>query len=514
MSLESRRRLVLDCPLFEGRAFQYGPACAVARRLRRRFLVYYPLGSGKTLSAIHAARTFLERKPNGKIIILTTLSNVSSTWSKNIRLYLDHVSDKNNGIANAQVHNIQWWFSQNNPRAHHYNKLIQALSTNKLSSRTNLINMDYKQLYREKSRYHGRIREQTIHKLWNEFKSQLTETQKRDRQSFLQATIPEGPYFLIVDECQQFINLSGESLLVNALAHHAWGTLLLSATPIFEQSQQRGLRELLGLNYDDNIRASILWTNDRSEKPRIIDKGVRKVTMSTQEWATHQTAKRAMSAIYSSEDAYRTKTRQACNCDSKWDAISAQLDADCETFANAGGPVRMVVYSFYLDNGVEGFLHYLQTQKRGRMNSKNRFKYMLDDVPVYVSLMNEDTLAWFNRKPNPSKPSHKILLISSRSGTGISLKNVRAVHIMEPQWTYADEEQAIGRCTRKNSHTLVEKKLEVTRWVAVHPRGTTADQHVRARMLEKKRQTDVILNKFKNYGDETLRSLLDDFERS
>tara|TARA_B110000008_G_scaffold28679_1_gene25727 strand:- start:9746 stop:10870 length:1125 start_codon:yes stop_codon:yes gene_type:complete len=374
--------------------------------------------------------------------------------------------------------------------------------------------MDYKQLQREKSRYHGRLRDQTIQKHWNEFKSQLTEKQKGERLSFLQAAIPDGPYFLIVDECQQYINLTGESLLVNALAAGARGTVLLSATPIFQVNQVRGLRSLLGLNYDDNIRPSILWSGDTSKKPNIIDKGVRRVTMSTQEWAVHQTAKRALSAVFASEDAYRTKTRQACNCNSKWDAISAQMDADCGTFATTGGPVRMVVYSFFLDNGVEGFLDYLNIQKNGRMTSHNRLKYRLDSIPVYVSLMNDNTLDWFNRPPNPSKPSHKILLLSGRSGTGISLKNVRAIHIMEPQWSYAEEEQAVGRCTRKDSHDLVEKRLEVTRWMAVHPKGTTADQHVRMRMLEKKKRTDVILKKYRNYGNQTLRALLDSFDRS
>ena len=106
------RARVLDCPLFENRSFQYGPACAVAKRQRNRFLVYYPLGSGKTLAALHAARTFLEMKPNGRIIILTTLSNVKTTWPDNIDKYLKHVSDKNNAIRNAEVHNVDWWFSK------------------------------------------------------------------------------------------------------------------------------------------------------------------------------------------------------------------------------------------------------------------------------------------------------------------------------------------------------------------------------------------------------------------
>jgi len=51
------------CPLFEGRPFQYGPACACALG-QQKMLVYYPLGSGKTLAALHAASVFMEKTPD------------------------------------------------------------------------------------------------------------------------------------------------------------------------------------------------------------------------------------------------------------------------------------------------------------------------------------------------------------------------------------------------------------------------------------------------------------------
>ena len=101
---------------------------------------------------------------------------------------------------------------------------------------------------------------------------------------------------------------------------------------------------------------------------------------------------------------------------------------------------------------------------------------------------------------------------------GISLKNVRAVHLMEPQWSAADEDQAVGRATRKNSHDLVPRNVEVTRWLAVPPPNLriekSADQKVFARMKYKKKETDKILTRLARYGNAFLQNILQEFQRN
>ena len=194
--------------------------------------------------------------------------------------------------------------------------------------------------------------------------------------------------------------------------------------------------------------------------------------------------------------------------------MADQISADCERFAAVGGPIRIVVYSFFLEAGIEGFLGFLKKRTHGSMFEK-RLKYKHHGISTEATTMREDTLEWFNQRENTQ--SCKILLLSSRSGMGISLKNVRSIHLMEPQWSSADEEQAIGRCRRKGSHYKVPKRLEVTRWVAVPPqptRGRTADQRVRASMLDKKCVTDKILQKLERFGDTLRREVLAEFGRS
>lgn len=488
MQFVARQALVLDCDLFDGRAFQYGPACAVAKGAHNRFLVYYPLGSGKTLSALHAARTFLETQPEGHIIVMTTKSNTDTTWPANISLYLEHVSDVRDRIQLANVYNIDWWFSQDNDFVGHYNRLIQALS--KHVTRQHLIQQPPDMLIRYTRQY----------KLENErrrFRTALTKAQTR--QTMLQATIPPFPFMLIVDECQEYLNLSAQSLLVHALADAAQSTLLLTATPLNDKRQYLSLLTMMGTR---RLSQAVLWTNEAAEKPVVVDRGIERVPLTPEEWSAHQRQK-------GQDDAYYARSRQECNGHSKWSAMADQIESD---IAKATSPIRIVVYSFFRDRGADGFFDFLRERYHGSVNSRRHLRYKLGANAVRVSKMGAKTLKWFNKPTSRCK----IILLTSKAGKGISLKNVYSFHLMEPQWSFADEAQAIGRCTRKGSHDLVDPQVRVTRWMAVGPgtRQRSADQRVHASMLEKKRATDPLNLRLAKAGKKHLDDLLKEFHRA
>lgn len=511
-----KRSLVLDCPLFDQRPFQYGPACAIAKKKRNRFLMYYPLGSGKTLAALHAARTFLELHPDGRIVVLTTLANVHTTWAHNQALYLQHVSDKHGQIGKAMVHNIDWWFSQKNTKVKYYNQLIHTLSYDSRNSLRELIGLPKRELKKRVGTFRGKLPRMTkqesaniLQEHWLAFKRHA----KHPRKSMLQATVPEGPFCLIVDECQEYINISARADLVLQLAGAANVSLFLSATPINDaQTQVPGLEALLNTRRNFGTDNAVLWTSDTSEKPTLVNMPIPPVVMTKGEWRAHQRAATAKTSDMHSVNAYLVKSRQTCNCISKWEQMLARIDADCARFAGQGGPIRIVVYSFFLKHGSTGFFDFVKNQRQGQTSGK-RFKYTYGGIHTEVSLMHADTLQWFNE---PGQ-NCKILLLSSKSGTGISLKNVRAIHLMEPQWSIADEEQAIGRCTRKGSHDRVPKQVQVLRWIAVPPRmtlGRTAGQKVIKRMKQKKARTETYLNKLSACGNTNLNALLMEFDRN
>ena len=64
----------------------------------------------------------------------------------------------------------------------------------------------------------------------------------------------------------------------------------------------------------------------------------------------------------------------------------------------------------------------------------------------------------------------KIIMISPAGSEGISLKNVRQVHILEPYWNEVRIEQMIGRAIRQCSHKdlpLEDRVVDVYRYKMV-----------------------------------------------
>lgn len=506
-----KKALVLECPLFKKRAFQYGPACAIANRDRKRFLVYYPVGSGKTLAALHGARTFLEIHPHGHVIVLTTLANVKTTWNEGRKLYLKHVPDKHNKIKHAFVQNIDWWFSSANTQVAHYNRLIQLLLRDPSNSLKCLIQLTPRQLKAAVQSFRGPKCTQTdktrrkLMKQWRTFKNVAKKSL-----SMLEAAVPKGPFFLIVDECQEYINLSAKAMFIRKLAQHAHNTLLLSATPINDSETQKiGLYKLLDTQRGHDIAKSVLWTNNTDEKPKMSTSEPQHVHMTKIEWTAHKAAANSMSTEMHSNNAYLVKSRQACNCNSKFKRILTRIAQDISELKSKKSPIRIVIYSFFIKHGSKGFAHFLKKQTNGRTHQKH-IGTIISGHKTQISTMHDSALQWFNKVDDTCK----ILILTGRSGTGISLKNVNVIHLMEPQWSFADEQQAIGRCTRKGSHDF-EQTLQVVRWLALPPygfAGKTADQKVAKRMLHKHNTNKVFLHNIAQQGHLYMNNLLHNYK--
>ena len=73
------------------------------------------------------------------------------------------------------------------------------------------------------------------------------------------------------------------------------------------------------------------------------------------------------------------------------------------------------------------------------------------------SEQREKNLQAFNSKENKHGEKIKCFLITSAGAEGISLKNVRQVHIIEPHWNSNREHQVIGRAMRICSHADLPK---------------------------------------------------------
>lgn len=84
----------------------------------------------------------------------------------------------------------------------------------------------------------------------------------------------------------------------------------------------------------------------------------------------------------------------------------------------------------------------------------------------------------FNSKDNMDGKLISILLISRSGSEGLTLKNVRAIHIMEPFWNYARIEQIIARGSRYLSHKeLPEESRDIQPYLYImeFPSGTNKE---------------------------------------
>ena len=114
-----------------------------------------------------------------------------------------------------------------------------------------------------------------------------------------------------------------------------------------------------------------------------------------------------------------------------------------------------LIYSNYLDSGL------IPLSKR---LEKEKIPYGL--YTGAISKKEKDKLV---KEYNAGKL--KALLVSSSGGEGLDLKNTGAVHIMEPHWHDPKLEQVIGRAVRYKSHEKAkDKNVEVYRYISKFPK--------------------------------------------
>jgi superfamily II DNA or RNA helicase len=166
---------------------------------------------------------------------------------------------------------------------------------------------------------------------------------------------------------------------------------------------------------------------------------------------------------------------------------SAKMTYMIFNIMNSPGPV--LVYSNYVVmEGLQIFKIYLRylgfSPYVSREKGTDGYRYMEYHGGV-DPLERRKILEIFNRSENKFGDVSKIIMISPAGAEGISLNNVRQVHLMEPYWHEVRMTQMIGRAIRQCSHRAIpmeDREVVVFRYKSV--RGTagsekwTTDQHI------------------------------------
>ena len=168
---------------------------------------------------------------------------------------------------------------------------------------------------------------------------------------------------------------------------------------------------------------------------------------------------------------------------------------------------NVFIYSNYVNNGGVSLLAkvlskngYTKYTKGG--NSRNSY-IIYDD---HMSSESRDKLRKiFNSTENKDGKLIKIIIGSPVISEGITLKNVRQVHILEPSWNMSKINQIIGRAIRNHSHDDLpkdERNVEIYKYTSIAPKKY---QDSKKLMIDKEKY---ILSEYKDRSNKVIERIL------
>jgi len=194
--------------------------------------------------------------------------------------------------------------------------------------------------------------------------------------------------------------------------------------------------------------------------------------------------------------------------DKKSNILQGMYESSCKMTAimfyslRSAGPV--VVYSNYVKmEGLEIFkiyMKYFGFTKYGAENGIDFHRYTEFSGDIEKE-ERKKILADYNTIKNKDGSKIRIILISPAGSEGISLKNVRQVHVMEPYWHEVRIKQLIGRAVRACSHADIpidERYVDIFRYNAViNDNHITTDQIMQENAVAKENLIDSFLKTIK-----------------
>ena len=164
----------------------------------------------------------------------------------------------------------------------------------------------------------------------------------------------------------------------------------------------------------------------------------------------------------------------------------------------------LIMYSNYVRmEGLEVlkiYLSYFGFSSYKKSSGKDYFRYTEFHGSISME-EREKNKKIFNDKKNIDGKLIKIILISPAGSEGISLLNVRQVHVLEPYWNEIKINQLIGRAIRQCSHSdlpIEERYVDIFRYIAKRKNNKeTTDQNIQSLANKKYELIDSFIKSMK-----------------
>ena len=173
---------------------------------------------------------------------------------------------------------------------------------------------------------------------------------------------------------------------------------------------------------------------------------------------------------------YKLKERynNILNYDGDLELYSSKLYSLLKNIKNSPG--NSFVYSNYVNYGGTSLIKQLllangYKQYRGSSNEAGHYNSFILYDDSTTAEIRESQRKVFNSPQNKDGKYIKIIIGSPVISEGITLKNVRQVHILEPAWNMSRINQIIGRAVRHKSHELLpleERNVEIYKYCSIY----------------------------------------------
>ncbi len=183
-------------------------------------------------------------------------------------------------------------------------------------------------------------------------------------------------------------------------------------------------------------------------------------------------------------------------------ACSCKIVAMIFNSISSKGP--LIMYSNYVRmEGLEViklYLSYFGFSPFNNKDGKDYFRYVEYHGSISMEERNRNK-KYFNLPENVKGKIIRIILISPAGAEGISLMNVKQVHVLEPYWNEVRINQLIGRAIRQCSHAdlpVKERFVDVFRYIAKRKNNKeTTDENIQSLANKKDELIGSFLNTLK-----------------
>jgi superfamily II DNA or RNA helicase len=105
------------------------------------------------------------------------------------------------------------------------------------------------------------------------------------------------------------------------------------------------------------------------------------------------------------------------------------------------------------------------------VHALHRIRDRLTDLRIPLAVFDGNTSAADKKKAvrDYNNDTVRVILLSDAGKEGLDLKNTTQIHIVEPAWNEEKIQQVIGRGVRYMSHTRENRRVDVYRYMAIFP---------------------------------------------